>query len=44
MYSSSDDLIRLPNNIVSAVNVDEEGQLWFADRPYLPEQYPASFQ
>jgi len=45
MYSSSDELIRLPNNIVSAVNVDEEGQLWFVcDRPrYQPEQYPSSF-
>jgi hypothetical protein len=45
MYSSSDEVIRLPNNIVSAVKVDEEGQLWFiCDRPaYLPEQYPSSF-
>jgi hypothetical protein len=45
MYSSSNELIRLPNNIVSAVNVDEEGQLWFVcDRPrYQPELYPSSF-
>jgi len=45
MYSSSDEVIRLPNNIVSAVKVDEEGQLWFVcDRTcYLPEQYPSSF-
>jgi hypothetical protein len=45
MYSSIDDVIRLPNNIVSAVKVDEEGQLWFVcDRPvYLPEQYSSSF-
>jgi len=45
MYSSSDEVIRLPNNIVSAVKIDEEGQLWFVcDRPsYLPEQYPPSF-
>ena len=45
MYSSSDDVIKLPNNIVSAVKVDEEGQLWFiCDRPpYMPEQYPSSF-
>lgn len=45
MYSYSDEVIRLPNNIVSAVKVDEEGQLWFVcDRPvYLPEQYPSSF-
>ena len=45
MYSYSDDVIRLPNNIVSAVKVDEEGQLWFVcARPaYVPEQYPSSF-
>lgn len=45
MYSSSDEVIRLPNNIVSAVKVDEEGQLWFVcNRPcYLPEQYPPTF-
>jgi len=45
MYSSGDEEIRLPNNIVSAVKVDEEGQLWFVcDRPsYLPEVYPSSF-
>ncbi|MEP7377105.1 MAG: hypothetical protein ABI675_27135 [Chitinophagaceae bacterium] len=45
MYSYSDDVIRIPNNIVSAVKVDEEGQLWFVcDRPpYMPEQYPSSF-
>ena len=45
MYSCSDDVIKLPNNIVSAVKVDEEGQLWFVcDRPaYMPEYYPSSF-
>lgn len=45
MYSYSDDVIKLPNNIVSAVKVDEEGQLWFVcDRPaYMPEYYPSSF-
>jgi len=45
MYSSSDEVISLPNNIVSAVKVDEEGQVWFVcDRPnYLPEQYPPTF-
>lgn len=45
MYSSSDEVIRVPNNIVTAVKVDEEGQLWFVcDSPcYLPEQYPSSF-
>lgn len=29
MYSMSNELIKLPNNIVKAVKVDEEGQLWF---------------
>jgi len=29
MYTMSNDLVKLPNNIVSAVKVDEEGQLWF---------------
>jgi len=29
MYSMSNSLVRLPNDIVTAVKVDEEGQLWF---------------
>lgn len=29
MYSMSNELIKLPNNIVKAVKVDNEGQLWF---------------
>ena len=45
MYSYSDEVIKLPNSIVSAVKVDEDGQLWFVcDRPgYLPDQYPSCF-
>lgn len=45
MYSLSDDLIRLPNSIVTAVKVDEAGQLWFVcDRPaYMLEHIPTSF-
>jgi hypothetical protein len=30
MYNGSQDLIRIPNNIVKAIEVDEEGQLWLA--------------
>jgi hypothetical protein len=29
MYSMSNEVIKLPNNIVKAVKVDNEGQLWF---------------
>lgn len=32
MYSMSDDLIKLPNNIISAIRVDNEGQLWFLSK------------
>ena len=30
MYSMSNDVCKLPNSIVTAVRVDDEGQLWFA--------------
>lgn len=29
MYSMSNDLVKLPNNIVTAVKVDNDGNLWF---------------
>ena len=29
MYSMSDDVIKFPNSIATAVRVDDEGQLWF---------------
>ena len=29
MYSMSNSLVKLPNDIVTSVKVDEEGQLWF---------------
>jgi general stress protein 26 len=32
MYSMSDELVKLPNNIVTAVRVDDEGQLWFLSK------------
>ena len=36
MYSMSNELVRLPNDIVTYVNIDEEGQLWFLS--HLPPQ------
>jgi len=47
MYSMSNDLIKIPNSIVTAVNVDEEGQLWFVCNPpalgleYCSSTFPA---
>ena len=35
MYSMSNDLIKMPNSIVTAVKVDEEGQLWFVSKSPL---------
>src|SRR5438876_9480690 len=29
MYSMTDEVIKIPNSIVTAVRVDDEGQLWF---------------
>lgn len=37
MYSMSNELIQLPNSIINAVKVDEEGQLWFlCNKPSKP--------
>ncbi len=36
MYSMSNSLIKLPNDIVTAVKIDEEGNLWFLS--HLPAQ------
>src|SRR5687767_11787110 len=36
MYSMSNGLVKLPNDIVTFVNIDEEGQLWFLS--HLPPQ------
>jgi|GEM_PF-610955 len=30
MYSMSNDVVKLPNNIVTALKVDNEGNLWFS--------------
>ncbi len=45
MYNLSNDIVRLPNNIVNVVEVDDDGQLWFlCDKPsYHPDQYPEVF-
>jgi len=32
MYSMSNEVVKMPNNIVTAVKVDDEGQLWFVSR------------
>jgi general stress protein 26 len=37
MYSMSNSVLRLPNGVVSAIQVDDEGQLWFISRGPLPE-------
>ncbi len=37
MYSMSNALVKIPNNIVTAINVDDEGHLWFLAR--RPLQY-----
>ena len=35
MYSMSNDLVKMPNSIITAVKVDEEGQLWFVSKSHL---------
>ena len=32
MYSMSTELVKLPNNVVTAIKVDDEGQLWFLSK------------
>ncbi len=32
MYNSSNDLVKIPNDIVTVLKVDDEGQLWFLCR------------
>ena len=47
MYSMSNDLIKIPNSIVTAVDVDDEGHLWFVCTPpalgleYCSNSFPA---
>lgn len=33
MYSMSNELVRIPNSLVEAVDIDEQGQLWFTCKP-----------
>jgi hypothetical protein len=37
MYSMSNSELSLPNTIITALQVDEEGQLWFTCQPFSPE-------
>jgi hypothetical protein len=32
MYSMSNEVVKMPNNIVTAIRVDDEGQLWFLSK------------
>lgn len=32
MYSMSNEVVKMPNNIVTAIRVDEEGHLWFLSK------------
>jgi len=32
MYSMSTELVKLPDNVVTAIRVDEDGQLWFLSK------------
>jgi general stress protein 26 len=43
MYSMSNSLERLPNDIVTALKVDEQGELWFVCRSPLLKEYEHSF-
>jgi hypothetical protein len=33
MYSMSNELVKIPNSIVSVIKIDDEGQLWFLCMP-----------
>lgn len=45
MYSLSDDVLKFPNSIVTALRVDNEGQLWFVCQkpPMNISEYDHSF-
>lgn len=45
MYSMSNSILRLPNGIISAIKVDDEGQLWFISRGPVAgvKEYEQSF-
>jgi general stress protein 26 len=32
MYSMSNELVKIPNNVVTALRIDEEGNLWFLSK------------
>lgn len=41
MYTLSNDVMKLPNNIVSVVKVDDEGNLWFVCNPPMRAMDPS---
>jgi len=45
MYSMCNELIRIPNSIVSVLKIDDEGQLWFLCTPptYMVEECASTF-
>lgn len=43
MYSMSNSIEKVPNDIVTALKVDEEGQLWFLCRNPLVKEFEQSF-
>lgn len=43
MYSMSNSISRLPNDIVTALRVDETGELWFICRGPLLKEYEQTF-
>lgn len=45
MYSMSNDLVHIPNSIVTVLKIDDEGQLWFLCTPptYQVEECEAVF-
>ncbi|MEI9946974.1 MAG: hypothetical protein WDN26_22480 [Chitinophagaceae bacterium] len=45
MYSMSNDLIKMPNTIVTALKIDDEGCLWFVCKApaHYTDQYEQSF-
>ena len=42
MYSMSNELIKIPNNIIAVLRIDESGHLWF--RCNVPAQYVHQYE
>lgn len=43
MYSMSNSIEKLPNTIVTALKVDDEGHIWFLSRSPLVQEFEQSF-